>query len=271
MGDAKAQISVRSRFSSFTAIDNVIIRKHFRSINGNAFKVWCVLRQFADYQDGTCFPYVSTIAEMAGVGRNTVYRSLSELVASKFLELESGKKTGKANSYVVTYPDHPSPKMGEGCPILGEGVSQNGGDNKEQQELTNKNQLTHTPSESQRSKVDERHRPFQDLIFRCYQHMNHSDPSWDASDAKQLALLLKATPQLTEDRFRHWLWNYSQSKDITPSARPRTFLPRIADYGSGPRNEFRRVIKRQVSDDGPSPGVVLRKQLAEENRRKGLV
>jgi len=132
--------------------------------------------------------------------------------------------------------------------------------------------VSSTPSKlNKRNGVDPRHKPFQDLIFRCYRHMNHSDPPWDGSEAKQLALLLKAAPQLTEEEFRHWLWNYSQSKDITPSARPRIFLPGISNYGSGPRDVYRRVTAvRRIDDDGPSPGTVLRRQLAEENQRKGF-
>jgi hypothetical protein len=94
--------------------------------------------------------------------------------------------------------------------------------------------------------VDERHIKFKDIIWRCYKFLNNGEtPAWDGSDAKQLALLLKAKPDLTEDKFHSWLVNYAKSGNMNPADRPRKFLPRITDYASGPLNEFGRPLEKK--------------------------
>lgn len=129
-----------------------------------------------------------------------------------------------------------------------------------------------TKPPKKKKEVDPRHAPFREVIFRCYRYMNQgNDPSWGPGDAKQLSALLTETPRLTEQQFKRWLKNYSESDDITKSSRPSVFLPRISNYGSGPRDEWHRVKRLTVTDDGPGPGEMLHRQLAEENRRKGLM
>jgi hypothetical protein len=129
------------------------------------------------------------------------------------------------------------------------------------------------PVHKGKQKSDPRHAPFKELIFRCYRYLNQdSDPPWGPGDAKQLSALLTETPGLTEQQFKRWLANYANSEDVTRSARPSAFLPRLFNYGSGPRDEWHRVKHQtRAVNDSPGPGAILREQLAEENRRKGLM
>ena len=93
---------------------------------------------------------------------------------------------------------------------------------------------------------DPRHSEFQKLIFRCHRYLNKNDtPSWDASDAKQLSLLLKAKPDLTSAQFHAWLGNYADSENINPASRPRKFLPKITEYASGPLDKFGKPLQEQ--------------------------
>ena len=114
-----------------------------------------------------------------------------------------------------------------------------------------------------KKEVDERHIIFRGLMFRCYQYLNKIDPPWDGSDAKQLDLLLKAIPKLTEQQFHNWLINYAKSHNINPAARPRVYLPNISNYASGPLDKFGRPISgvSRVLQQSESPREKLRKQL----------
>jgi len=90
------------------------------------------------------------------------------------------------------------------------------------------------------SKADPRHEVFKKMIFRCYEELNHDTSLWDGSDAKQLSALLKAKPDLDEEKFESWLSNYADSENINRADRPRVFLPKISSYAAGPLTKFGR-------------------------------
>lgn len=88
---------------------------------------------------------------------------------------------------------------------------------------------------------DSRHAKFQQLIFKCYSYLNNGENCpWDGSDAKQLALLIKAKPDLDDEKFHQWLGNYAASENINPADRPRVFLRKITSYAAAPLTKFGR-------------------------------
>lgn len=268
-------IRVRSKKTKFIQLEHDL-HDYLGVIGSHGYVVYSILEKYANFDTGRCYPKIATIAATMCVSRATVHTALADLVTAKLVAVTSGSETGKHNEYTLL-PIGGGVSGLTGVSAGQQGVSAGQHPNKEELEPSNNNQLTLSPPSSEKiskkkKQVDPRHAPFKELIFRCYRYMNQqSDPPWGPGDAKQLSALLTETPRLTEQQFRHWLANYSKSEDITRSARPSCFLPRISNYGSGPRDEWHRVKLQALRDDGPTPGEILRNQLAEENKRKGLM
>lgn len=84
---------------------------------------------------------------------------------------------------------------------------------------------------------DSRHVPFK-LACEMYAKHMRVGFAWDASEAKQLALLLKACPALTLPQFQACLNHRARSPGVPHGDRPRSWLPHILKYQEAPLNEF---------------------------------
>lgn len=87
---------------------------------------------------------------------------------------------------------------------------------------------------------DSRHVPFK-LACQTYAVHKQVTFAWDESEAKQLALLLKAAPSLTLQEFQACLNHRARSPGTPHGDRPRIWLPNILKYQQGPLNEFNRT------------------------------
>jgi uncharacterized protein YdaU (DUF1376 family) len=88
---------------------------------------------------------------------------------------------------------------------------------------------------------ESKHTDFKNMIFKTYEALNNGEkPPWNGADAKQLSDLIKSKPDLDHDKFRRWLVNYGNSRNINPAAPPRAFIPRLVNYASGTLNEYGR-------------------------------
>lgn len=92
------------------------------------------------------------------------------------------------------------------------------------------------PSRDKRE-VDPRHVAFKEEIER-YMTQKKASFVWDASEAKQLDLLLKAVPGLVIADFQRCLFHRARSPGVPHGERPRVWLPNILKYQEAPLNEF---------------------------------
>jgi hypothetical protein len=91
------------------------------------------------------------------------------------------------------------------------------------------------PSRDKRE-VDSRHTPCR---VACQTYAIHKNVPfvWDASEAKQLALILAASPELTVSAFQNCLNNRGKSP-VPQGERPREWLGTILKYAEGPLDRF---------------------------------
>lgn len=92
------------------------------------------------------------------------------------------------------------------------------------------------PSRDKRE-PDPRHVSFRTAIEAYAAHMRVKLP-WDGSEAKQLDLLLKSSPDLNLAEFQACLNHRARSPGTPHGERPRLWLPNILKYQQGPLNEF---------------------------------
>lgn len=92
------------------------------------------------------------------------------------------------------------------------------------------------PSRDKRE-PDSRHIPFRVAVEAYGAHLRVKLP-WDGSEAKQLDLLLKSSPDLTLAEFQSCLNHRARSPGTPHGERPRSWLPNILKYQQGPLNEF---------------------------------
>jgi hypothetical protein len=106
MGNKKAT-------DKFTAIPNFVIEKYIAKIGTPAFTLYTILRKFASYETGECFPKIDTIAKLMGATRSSVHRNLKVLYSHGLLVNTSGR-TGRSNRYFfprdVAFMIPPCPK-----------------------------------------------------------------------------------------------------------------------------------------------------------------
>lgn len=107
-----------------------------------------------------------------------------------------------------------------------------------------------------------RFQDFKAMVEKFYRWKWSNDCPWDGSEAKQLSLLLKASPTMTVQEFARALYYYSLSGNITPGERPRKFLPRIHDYTVKPIDRFGK---------DPDSEKVQSKQLAQAERNQSAI
>jgi hypothetical protein len=84
---------------------------------------------------------------------------------------------------------------------------------------------------------DPRHVAFR-LAIQSYTTYKAVEFIWDASEAKQLSLLLSAAPDLTLLTFQACLNHRARSPGTPHGERPRLWLPNVLKYQEAPLNEF---------------------------------
>lgn len=244
-------IAIRSRLNKFTVVENYILEVHARKIGGDGFLLWCLLRKYADYQTGECYPKIATLADMMGCSRRTVERLMPVLENCGFLERESGALQGDANRYFVT-----APKV-TGCDNLTQGCDKNdvgGCDNlthpyKEQQEPINNTHLTLSPPSSevplpkkpkQEKPTDPRYPEFIEALKVGYDRRKWQF-SFNGADGKQMLTLLRDRPRWSVQDFRKALKHYFESEKVVPGDLPRYYLGKLPRYHAGPLTEFGKL------------------------------
>lgn len=154
-GDA---LRVNTRHRKFVSIDNIVLEQYLTKISPTSFSLYCLLKKFADFTTGECYPRIDTLAVLLGAGRRTIDRCLSELCGVKLLEKESGREKGTANRYTIVDvnpihdpnltcgTDYGASPMAQGCDIFDVGgASSVSHPNKEEREPINNNHLTNPP------------------------------------------------------------------------------------------------------------------------------
>jgi len=96
---------IKKRRQNFTMVDNAVITNTKLSAYDKA--VYQSLCYFADYEEGTCYPKVATIAELAGCKRSKVFDSLNKLEKYKHIKRENrpdpnNPKAKTSNMYTLT-------------------------------------------------------------------------------------------------------------------------------------------------------------------------
>jgi uncharacterized protein YdaU (DUF1376 family) len=93
--------------------------------------------------------------------------------------------------------------------------------------------------------IDSRHADFRELTGMYWAHKNPEIAMpWDASEGKQLTLLLAANPALDGDVFKGLL-NQRAKSQVNHAERPRVWLSKVTDYARGPLNEFNKPLGGQ--------------------------
>ena len=98
IGGLKALTMGKEQADKFTAIPNFIIENYLHKIGSPAFALYSVLKKFASYETGECFPKVDTLAQLLGVKRTAVHRSLKVLCRFGLIVKTSGC-AGRSNRY----------------------------------------------------------------------------------------------------------------------------------------------------------------------------
>ena len=104
-------------------------------------------------------------------------------------------------------------------------------DKKREEEI----QKEQKPSRDKRE-ADARHTPFK-LACEAYATYKRVEFVWDAGEAKQLAMLLAASPNLTLDTFQRCL-NHRAKSEVAHGDRPREWLGTILKYQEGPLDKY---------------------------------
>lgn len=92
----------RKRQNGYAQIPYSVIRDS--DLSDKALRMWLVLESYADWDDDTCYPSMTTLADHMGTTRQTIHRAQKELVERGLLEVESGQEAGTSNLYTVVDP-----------------------------------------------------------------------------------------------------------------------------------------------------------------------
>jgi len=248
MDEKAREIRVRSVARKFVQIDHIVFEQYASRLTPSAFVLYGILKKFADYQTGECYPKIETVAAMMGTHRATVDRGLSELSKFGLIQKRSGRDEGRPNEYLIPDP--------QGLAEMPKGFSTSakGGlapvliPNKEELEPLNENQLTLTPpaSELKDSKAkksgDPRHEIFKKMLCNFYVYLNPEHKAsgyyWTAKDAGTLGRFLKQNSELTAHEMRDWLLDYRDSQNINPALKPYEFLNFIHRFKNGPLDQY---------------------------------
>lgn len=102
--------------------------------------------------------------------------------------------------------------------------------------LTTSKKKVQKPSRDKRE-PDPRHVPFREAC-EAYANFKRVTFAWDASEAKQLSLILAAAPELTLETFQACLNNRARSPAVIHSDRPRVWLANILSFEHSAKNQF---------------------------------
>lgn len=70
-------------------------------IGMNAFGVWLAIKSHADFNDGEAWPGIRRLAEMTGLGKSTVDRTIQTLIDAKLLRVLATGKGHKTSRYIA--------------------------------------------------------------------------------------------------------------------------------------------------------------------------
>lgn len=70
-------------------------------IGMNAFGVWLAIKSHADFNDGEAWPGVRKLAELTGLGKSTVDRTIQTLIDAKLLRVLATGKGHKTSRYIA--------------------------------------------------------------------------------------------------------------------------------------------------------------------------
>jgi hypothetical protein len=70
-------------------------------IGMNAFGVWLAIKAHADFNDGEAWPGIRKLAEMTGLGKSTVDRTIQTLIDAKLLRILETGKGHKTTRYIA--------------------------------------------------------------------------------------------------------------------------------------------------------------------------
>lgn len=70
-------------------------------IGMNAFGVWLAIKAHSDFNDGEAWPGIRKLAEMTGLGKSTVDRTIQTLIDAKLLRVVETGKGHKTNRYIA--------------------------------------------------------------------------------------------------------------------------------------------------------------------------
>lgn len=90
-----------SRDDKYAQVPNILIESYGSKIGPLGIAVYAVLRKFADYETGDCYPKLSTIGSTLGISRNTVLKAIKLLSDNGIIEVASGQESGTRNEYVI--------------------------------------------------------------------------------------------------------------------------------------------------------------------------
>lgn len=250
----------------------------------------CILYTLADYYDeekGAAWPSIERLAKESLLSQRQCSRLIASLEEAGMLLVERPKNGTNKYRFGRYNGQKPPDNMSGGekvTPVMDDTPHQTPATKPPDIAMAAKPSLTASepesspptsegvkPSRKGKKEPDKRHGVFKSLIFECFRFLNKYDPPWDGSEAKQLDLVLRASPDLAEEMFRVWLRNYCKSQRLNLKMRPREFLPKLHLCAGGPVDGFWKPIPEQVrvsADPEISPAEKIRRQL--QHRPVGL-
>lgn len=88
----------------FTSVPNHVLEDYASIVGLDGIGFYAVLKKFADYSSGECYPKMGTLAALTGMSIRSVQRKLDSLVKCGLLTKESGQEKGSSNVYTFTLP-----------------------------------------------------------------------------------------------------------------------------------------------------------------------
>lgn len=82
-------------------VDNSFIKDWAKNFGPTTSAVYMALCMFASEENGSCYPSMTTLADMLGTSRQTILNSLKKLEESEVIDIEHGKGEGNPNIYTI--------------------------------------------------------------------------------------------------------------------------------------------------------------------------
>lgn len=98
--------------SLFFRVEHDLLRsEQFKDLGGSAIKVYLVIGLYADFGTGWAYPSIRTIAQQAGLSRQTVLAAVADL--AKVGLLATSKSQGRSTAYKIIRQAPPRPAPGK--------------------------------------------------------------------------------------------------------------------------------------------------------------